>query len=576
MGNRVLMVATVPSMIGQFNMSNIHILLEMGYKVDVAADFNDTSVWPIERIQKFRSQMKELDVECIQLDFSRSPLKFGNHLRSYKEIVKLIENRHYSFIHTHTPIASAIVRQAAHKTGTKVIYTAHGFHFYDGAPLKNWLLFFPIEKHFSHYTDILITINNEDYKRASEKFYAKKTVKIPGVGVDTDKFAICKIDRKEKRAELGVRASDFLLLSVDRISERKNHKIVIEALHKMKEVGTIENVVYLVVGKEDRDEECRSLIKDYELEGHIKFLGCRTDIDELCEAVDCFVHLSVREGLESATLEAMATGLPLIFAKANGTKDYYAEDGIFGCCVDSASIEDIVEAIIHIRDDADFRRECANNNRRTAKTFDITNTNERMKDILRAGYKHLRGILIRQNKRIELGLELDDYVIISVGELNDNKNHQVIIKSIKNIPDVKYIIVGKGNLDNKLKELSQELGVERRVIFTGYRTDVSDLLWASDCFAFPSLREGLGVAALEGMAAGLPVIGHDIGGIRDFVINNMTGWLCKTDQDYADAILNCMKGNTILARECLQKAIEFDKSHTNSIMREVYADKGWK
>ena len=87
MGNRVLMVATVPSMIGQFNMSNIHILLEMGYKVDVAADFTDISIWPVERIRKFKSQMKELDVECIQLDFSRNPLKLRKHLKSYLVMV---------------------------------------------------------------------------------------------------------------------------------------------------------------------------------------------------------------------------------------------------------------------------------------------------------------------------------------------------------------------------------------------------------------------------------------------------------------------------------------------------------
>ena len=134
---RVLMVATVPSMIGQFNMNNIQILQEHGYIVDVAADFKDTSVWPAERVQRFKDQMEEMGIECIQLDFSRSPLKLNRHYQSYKETVKLIQERKYSFIHTHTPIASAIVRQAAHKTGTKVIYTAHGFHFYDGAPLKN-------------------------------------------------------------------------------------------------------------------------------------------------------------------------------------------------------------------------------------------------------------------------------------------------------------------------------------------------------------------------------------------------------------------------------------------------------
>lgn len=384
MSKRVLMVATVPSMIGQFNMNNIRILLDMGYQVDVAADFMDTSVWPKERVQKFRDQMLEMGVECIQLDFSRSPLKIYRHFSSYKETVKLIKERHYSFIHTHTPIASAIVRQAAHKTGTKVIYTAHGFHFYDGAPLKNWIIFYPIEKHYSRYTNVLITINREDYKRASEKFHAKKTVKIPGVGVDTEKFAVCKVDTKHKRAELGVKDDDFLILSVGELSERKNQKVVIDALIKMKNEGSIGNIVYLAVGKGDMQETFEQLIQHHDLADHIKLLGFRTDIDELCETVDCFVHPSVREGLGIAPLEAMAAGLPLISANVNGIKDY-TEDGVSGCCVDPLDVNAMITAIKRMRDDGEFRKQCGANNFKTAKTFDIRNTDEIMKNVYRGG-----------------------------------------------------------------------------------------------------------------------------------------------------------------------------------------------
>ena len=152
---RVLMVATVPSMIGQFNMNNIHILLDMGYEVDVATDFTNTSYWPNERIQKFKDDLSELGVKTYQIDFSRSLFMINRHIKSYKEIIELIKKRQYSFIHTHTPIASVIVRIAAHKTGTKVIYTAHGFHFYNGAPLKNWIIYYPIEWLLSWWTDVL-------------------------------------------------------------------------------------------------------------------------------------------------------------------------------------------------------------------------------------------------------------------------------------------------------------------------------------------------------------------------------------------------------------------------------------
>lgn len=380
MDKRVLMVATVPSMIGQFNMNNIHILLNMDYQVDVAADFTDTTFWPTERVQKFKDQMADMGIECIQLDFSRSPLKLNRHLNSYRETVKLIQDRGYSFIHTHTPIASAIVRQAAHKTGTKVIYTAHGFHFYDGAPLKNWLIFYPIEKHFSQFTDVLITINKEDYKRASEKFYAKKTVYIPGVGVDTEKFAACKVDVSAKRSELGVKDDDFVLLSVGELSERKNQKVVIDALIKMKADGSIGNVVYLAVGKGDQEKEFKNLIQRHGLSDHIKLLGFRADIDELCKTVDCFVHPSVREGLGIAPLEAMAAGLPMISAKVNGIKDY-TEDGVSGCCVNPLDVNEMVTAIIRMRDDKMFCDLCGKNNSLKAKEFDLNKTNAIMKSM---------------------------------------------------------------------------------------------------------------------------------------------------------------------------------------------------
>lgn len=566
MEKRVLMVATVPSMIGQFNMENIRILQEIGYVVDVASDFTDVSIWPQERVQKFKYQMTEMNIECIQLDFSRSPLKIGKHIASYKETLKLLRERNYSFIHTHTPVASAIVRQAAHKIGTKVIYTAHGFHFYDGAPLKNWLIFYPIEKHFSRYTDVLITINKEDYKRASEQFKAKKVVYIPGVGVDTERFAVCKVDRTAKRTELGVKDSDFLLLSVGELSEHKNQKVIIEALHKMKEEGRIDGIVYLVIGKGDQEEEFRRLIQECDLQDHIKLLGFRTDIDELCETVDCFVYSSIQEGLGIAPLEAMAAGLPLISANVNGIMDY-TEDGVSGCNVDPTDIDSMVNAIERLRDDEAFRNICASNNFKTSRTFDIKNTDEIKNKVYGKGYKHLLSIVVRQEKREELGLGADDFVVISVGELNDNKNHRVIIEALVEIPGVKYVIVGKGNLEEQLRKIADEHGVSDRVILTGFRTDVRDLLWAADCFVFPSKREGLGIAALEGLAAGLPVIGHDIGGIRDFVIDGLTGFLCK--DNYAKKIIEAHQYGWEKNR-LIEISSEFDKTKTNKIMTEVY------
>lgn len=380
MNKHVLMVATVPSMIGQFNMNNIRILQDMGYVVDVACDYNDRSVWPTERVQNFKKQMAEMGIQCIQLDFSRSPFKIGRLIRSYKETLNLIKERKYSFIHTHTPIASAVVRLAAQKTGTKVIYTAHGFHFYDGAPKKNWFIYYPIEKCLSKYTDVLITINKEDYKRACDSFNAKKTVYIPGVGFDTGKFRNCVVNRTEKRSSMNLRDEDFLMISVGELSSRKNQKVVIDALNILSKEGKIDNILYMAIGKGELENSFKELIRTFKLEKHVRLEGFRQDIPELCKAADCFIHPSVREGLGIAPLEAMAAGLPLISAYVNGIKDY-TENGKSGVCVNPHNAEDVANAIYKMYSDRNFRVECGKNNVETSKAFDVTETNKIMKTV---------------------------------------------------------------------------------------------------------------------------------------------------------------------------------------------------
>ncbi len=312
MNKRVLMVATVPSMIGQFNINNIHLLLETGYTVDVASDFTDTSVWPKERIGVFKQDMKNLGIECIQLDYSRNALKLSRHIASYKETLELLKDKKYSFIHTHTPIASAIIRLAAHKTGTKVIYTAHGFHFYKGAPFKNWIIFYPIEKLLSKYTDVLITINQEDYKNALNKFKAKKTIYVPGVGVDTQKFTPRKSGREKIRKELGIDNDRLMLLSVGELNQNKNHESVIRAIQGF-------DITYVIVGKGELKESLEITAKECSVD--IRLVGFRTDVADFYDAADVYVLPSIREGLNVSLMEAMASGLAVACGNIRGNID---------------------------------------------------------------------------------------------------------------------------------------------------------------------------------------------------------------------------------------------------------------
>ncbi len=367
MAKRVLMVATVPSMIGQFNMNNIHILLDMGYQVDVAADFNDISVWPIERINSFKISLKELNIDCFQLDFSRNPLRIDKHLISYKQVLRLIRERNYTFIHTHTPIASAIVRLAAKRTKTKVIYTAHGFHFYNGAPIKNWLIFYPLEKVLSRYTDVLITINNEDYGRASRKFKAKKVIYLPGVGIDLNRInsVIPNIDKY--RCQLGLKADDVMLISIGELSIRKNHLTVINAIKKMNN----SSIHYFICGTGVLKSDLLRIVDKYGLKNNVHFLGYRNDVIELLKTSDVFVFPSIQEGLSVALLEAMACNCRILCSRIRGNVDLIRDDN---CLFSPKSADELkfkLERLISNKESVGYSMD----------TYTVESINEKMSNI---------------------------------------------------------------------------------------------------------------------------------------------------------------------------------------------------
>lgn len=323
---KVLMIATVPSMIGQFNMNNIRLLKDMGYEVHVACNFRDRSIWPEERIKEFVKLLNTLKVECHQIDFGRSPKSVKKIQKSMYQMSSLMEKETFDFVHCHTPMAGVISRLLCYKKGIKVIYTAHGFHFYKGAPKINWLIYYPIEKLLSCWTDILITINREDFKRAKKKFYAKRTVYIPGVGIDIEKYRNEWTDSKRKREELEIRSDDIMLLSVGELNENKNHKAVIEALGKIRRSNknSADNLHYFIAGKGELKNRLMELAEREGINLHL--LGFRNDVPELLNAADIFILPSIREGLNVSLMEAMACKLPIACSRIRGNVDLVAEE----------------------------------------------------------------------------------------------------------------------------------------------------------------------------------------------------------------------------------------------------------
>lgn len=252
-----------------------------------------------------------------QIDFIRTPYDPRN-IKAYKQVVELIKREKYDAIHCNTPIGGVVGRLAGKKCKVKkVIYQAHGFHFFKGAPLINWLLYYPIERYLAHYTDAIITINQEDYNRA-KKFKLKKNGKVyyvPGVGINLAFFGDSSQNNKEKRVELGIPLDAIVLISVGDLNKNKNNEVIIRAINDLNNA----NIHYILCGEGPLLAHLKDISKS--LQDRIHFLGYRTDIRELMAISDIFVMPSLREGLSRSLMEAMASGLPCIVSNIRGNAD---------------------------------------------------------------------------------------------------------------------------------------------------------------------------------------------------------------------------------------------------------------
>lgn len=288
----------------KFNRPFMRMLKERGYTVHYASAGEE----------KVYDTDKHFDVP-----FERSPFKLGN-IKAYFKLKEIIDGGDYSLIHTHTPMGSVVTRLAARKArknGTRVIYTAHGFHFFKGAPLINWFVYYPIEKYMARHTDTLITINDEDYKRAKSNF--KTNVRYSyGVGVDSYRFRVkmTKGERSIYRKRLGLDESDFLMIYVAELLPRKNQLWLIANIANF--LRSHNDAHLLLVGSDSMGGKCQELVKHLALDRQIHFLGYRKDVIELNRISDLAVSSSTQEGLGIYQLEALAANIPILGTRIRG------------------------------------------------------------------------------------------------------------------------------------------------------------------------------------------------------------------------------------------------------------------
>lgn len=329
------MLASVASMIDQFNMPNIALLQKLGYEVDVACNFIEGNTCSDERVAELKQKLLDMHVRCYQIDFARNIKHLGQNMKALWQVEGLMKQNTYEFCHCHSPIGGVVARIAGHRTKTKVIYTAHGFHFYQGAPVMNWLVYYPVEKMLSRWTDVLITINHEDYKLAKKKFKMKKLTYVPGIGIDTQRECLSQKEKEEKRKELGIPQDAFLITNAAEFTPNKNQKTVIEAIEQLHNP----NIYFVMCGIGEKKAELEQYVKEHGLEEHIRFVGFRNDLHEILQTSDCFVLSSFREGLSVALMEAMAEGLPVVCGRIRGNVDLI-KDGKGGILVSPENKED--------------------------------------------------------------------------------------------------------------------------------------------------------------------------------------------------------------------------------------------
>lgn len=308
---KILFVATVvKTHIMQFHIPYLKMLKELGWETAVAAknDYENPDDCRIPYCDHY-----------YPVSFGRNPVAPENK-QAYRNLKKLIDDGGFDVVHCHTPVAAVLTRLAARdarKKGCKVIYTAHGYHFFKGAPLVNWLLFFPAEWVCSFWTDVLININREDYAFSQKHMHPKRLEYVPGVGVDLTRIQEAKVDHSAKRAELGLEDNDFVLLSVAEMTKNKNHKMMLEALALLPD----QHIRLVCAGRGQELEANKALCAQLGLTDRVSFLGYRGDVPELYKISNAFLFVSFREGLSLSLMEAMGAGLPSIVTPIRGNTD---------------------------------------------------------------------------------------------------------------------------------------------------------------------------------------------------------------------------------------------------------------
>lgn len=374
---KALIVTTVSGFVPQFEMNNVKILQSLGYEVHYASNYKNP------HYGKNQICLDERHVIKHQVDFVRTPFDFVANKKAFIQLKKVMEQEKPNLIHCHTPMGGVLARLVGakyRKNGLKVIYTAHGFHFYKGAPFKNWLLYYPIEYMLAYQTDFLITITKEDYKRA-RKLHGLDIAHVyyvPGVGVSSN----CEINKSRNiiRESFGWKDDKIIITSVGELNKNKNQSAVITALSQLSEM----NIKYIICGEGEYFLQLKRLVHRYKMESRVEFLGYCENIEEILSATDIFVLPSYREGLSIALQEAMAIGLPIIATNIRGNREL-VKDRKGGWLVPVGNIKALKlvlqEAIFIYKNNISVLKQMGHYNQKKVKAYSHSVVEQKIREI---------------------------------------------------------------------------------------------------------------------------------------------------------------------------------------------------
>ncbi|MDK0799568.1 glycosyltransferase family 4 protein [Clostridium perfringens] len=351
---------------GHFTMINP--LIELGYEVHWAANFKE-----------YDDELDKAPIKLINIDFERNPYNLKN-IKAFLQLNNILKEGNYDLVHCNSPIGGALGRLCSSRNNVKnIIYTAHGFHFFKGAPLINNIIYKNIERYLAKKTDLLITINNEDYE-SSKNFKLRngkgKKIIINGMGIDTQFYKNVNVNRNKKRKSLGINIDDIVCISTGDLIKRKNYEVAIKAIAKCE----CSNIKFLICGDGILKESLMKLCLDLGVQDKVIFLGFRNDIDELLKISDIFLFSTKQEGLARSLMEAMASGISVIASDIRGNNDLII-DGKNGFLVEYNDYNGFAHKIDLLANDVELRNKFINFNLNLINKYDFKSVEKDMKVI---------------------------------------------------------------------------------------------------------------------------------------------------------------------------------------------------